>query len=275
MIKARVLEVTVYRALSRSGLPDIDYALNPYIGCWHSCIYCYARTYVKNSAVSRSWGNVILVKKNIVEVLSKEVKRLRSGTVGVGTITDAYQPLEAVYGLTRRSIDILLNEGFRVSIQTKNPLILRDLDILERHRDRVDIGFTITTFNPRVAEFIEPHAPPPKARASALRKISERGVNTWIFYGPVIPSLNDDESTVDEIIELAKDSGSEIIIDRLHIKGFMHTPSHPLNKLISSTRKYEWRKFLTKVMNKCLKAGVKCVEAFAKAYSQRALEEFI
>ncbi len=275
MVRARVLETNVYKALSRSGLPDIDYALNPYIGCWHSCTYCYARIYVRNSVVSRNWGSVILVKKNIVEVLSREVKRLKLGAVGVGTITDAYQPLEAIYGLTRRSIDVLLKEGFQVSIQTKNPLILRDLDLLEKHRDHVDIGLTITTFNPRVAEFIEPRAPPPKARASALRKASERGFKTWIFYGPVIPSLNDDDSTIDEIIELAKDTGSKIFIDRLHVKSFMYMPNHPLNELISLTRKYEWRSFLTKVMNKCLKAGVKCVEAFTKTYSQRALEEFI
>lgn len=275
VIKARVLETMVYKALSRSRLPDIDYALNPYIGCWHSCTYCYARLYVKNSAVSKNWGNVVLVKKNIVEVLSREVKNLRLGVVGIGTITDAYQPIEAIYSLTRRSIGILLKEGFQVSIQTKNPLILRDLDLLEKYRDRVDVGLTITTFNSRVAEFIEPRAPPPKARANALHKVSEVGVKTWIFYGPVIPSLNDDDSTIDEIIELAKDTGSEVLVDRLHIKNFMHKPHHPLNKLISLTKKYEWRDFLTKVMNKCLKARVKCMEAFTETYSQRALEEFI
>jgi len=275
VIKARVLETVVYKALSRSGLPDIDYALNPYIGCWHSCIYCYARLYVRNSAVSKDWGNVILVKKNVVEVLSREVKHLRLGVVGIGTITDAYQPIEAIYGLTKESIDLLLKKGFQVSIQTKNPLILRDLDLLEKYRNSVDVGLTITTFNSRVAEFIEPRAPPPKTRANALYKLSEIGIKTWIFYGPVIPSLNDDDSTIDEIIELAKDTRSEVLIDRLHIKNFMYKPDHPLNKLISLTKKYEWRNFLTKVMNKCLKAGVKCMEAFTKTYSQRALEEFI
>lgn len=274
MTRVRVLETTVYRALSRSGLSDVDYALNPYIGCWHSCTYCYARLYVRNSAISKNWGSVILVKKNIVETLSREVKHLRPGVVGVGTITDAYQPLEAIYSLTRGSIDVLLKEGFRVSIQTKNPLILRDLDLLEEYRDKVDVGLTITTFNSRIAEFIEPRAPPPKARASALYKVSERGIKTWIFYGPIIPSLNDNDSTIDEIIELAKNTESEILIDRLRVKNFMYKHSHPLHKLISSTRNYEWGNFLSKVLNKCLEAGVKCMEAFTKTKSQRALEEF-
>ncbi len=260
----KILFVKVKRALSKSGLPDIDYALNPYIGCLHGCIYCYARLYTRNREVSSNWGEIVIVKENLLEVLGKETKYLRRGIVGVGTITDPYQPVEAIYRLTRRSVEKLLEEGFHVSMQTKNTLILRDLDILSEHSDRVDVGFTITSLSDEKARIYEPKSSPPTMRAYALRKLASSGINTWIFYGPVIPGYNDDLETIKNIILLAKMTKSKVLIDHIHVKKFMYENNHPLKPLLPRIKRYSWNKFYERTMRICKEYGVKCIRGYAE-----------
>ncbi|MEM2852825.1 MAG: hypothetical protein QW438_06515 [Ignisphaera sp.] len=104
-MRFRVVEIEVRQALTKSGLPDLDYALNPYLGCGHGCLYCYAKIYTRLSEVVANWGKIIAVKKNLLDILTNEVERLKRGTVGIGTITDPYQPIEAIYRLTREEKD--------------------------------------------------------------------------------------------------------------------------------------------------------------------------
>lgn len=208
-----VKEIRVSRALAKSGLPEYDYALNPYLGCAHSCRYCYAMDFTRGEPGER-WGEVVYVKINLPEVLRREVGSLAPGVVGASTITDPYQPVEAKYRLTRKSLEILLAAGFRASIQTKSTFILKDLDLLFVHRDKVDVGFTITTYRDEAAKLLEPAAPPPRARAEALRYIAELGVRTWIFLGPLIPGVNDAPEDYAPIVELAARTKSEVTIDR-------------------------------------------------------------
>jgi len=144
----------VKTALSNSGLPDLDYALNPYIGCQHGCLYCYAPNYISDIDVKANWGKVIIVKENIGDILHEEVLKKKRGAVGIGTITDAYQPQESIYGLTRLSLKILLNHGFRVSIQTKSTLIIRDIDLLLKFRNKVDVGFTLTSLDDKKLSYL-------------------------------------------------------------------------------------------------------------------------
>ncbi|HEW63519.1 SPL family radical SAM protein, partial [Fervidicoccus fontis] len=248
--------IEVKSAISQSGLPDLDYALNPYLGCSHGCIYCYARLYTKDERASKNWGKVVLVKTNLVEVLKKEVKRKKKGIVGVGTITDAYQPLEAIYKLTRRSVKILLESGFYLSFQTKNPLILRDKEILLNYREKVDVGFTITSLKSSVSKFIEPNAPFPISRANAIRALSKEGIKTWIFYGPIIPRINDDRETADAIVTLAVETGSTLFYDSLHIKSFMLNDTYPLNEIIRTFDKARVKNFLNFLKKRCEEEGI-------------------
>jgi DNA repair photolyase len=253
---------TVKSALSETGLPDLKYALNPYIGCAHSCIYCYARLYTRDRAVSENWGGVVVVKYNLPQVLEREVKSRERGVVGVGTITDPYQPVEAYYEITAKSLRVLLRAGFPVSIQTKNPLVLRDLELLAKYRDLVDVGFTITTLSYEKAEFIEPRAPPPRSRVEALRELSARGIKTWIFYGPVIPGLNDDEETTRRLVMLAAETGSVLYYDPVHVKPFMRNPAHPLYVYVQRATR-EWRlRVEESVLKICRELGVTCKPGF-------------
>ncbi len=256
-----VREVRVRKALTRSGLPDLDYALNPYIGCTHGCIYCYARLYTDRDDVREKWGEVVLVKANLIELLRREASSIR-GVVGVGTVTDPYQPVEKEYGLTRKSLKVLLVRGLRVSIQTKSGLVTRDKDILVAHRGLVNVGFTITTLDEGAARWLEPGAPSPAERVKALEELSSAGIKTWIFYGPVIPGINDSDDVVEELLRLAASTNSILYYDSLHVKPFMLTPSHPMREAALSVRKYDWGRFWRRLREECKRIGVVCREGF-------------
>ena len=275
--EARIIFLKVKEALSKSGLPDLDYALNPYMGCWHSCIYCYARLYTWYKEIADNWGRIIAVKENIVEVLRREIKYKPRGIVGVGTITDAYQPVEALYEITQKSLKVLFSAGFHASIQTKNPLILRDLDLLVENRRLIDVGFTITTLNDQVARVIEPRAPPPKARAKALEIIASYGIETWVFMGPIIPGYNDDDSTIEELVRLAKETNSIFYYDKLRIKKFMYNPMHPLHHVVAKTERYDWRKLYHRIEEICRKYNVKCLPGmeYVSKESGTTLDKYI
>ncbi len=259
----QIIKQRTMTALSRSGLPGLDYALNPYMGCFHACIYCYARLYTRDKRVSENWGRVVIVKENLLEVLNSEVKRLKRGVVGVGTITDAYQPVETVFKLTREAVRILLNNGFRVSIQTKSPLILRDIDVLSASKELVDIGFTITSVICGRSRQVEPNAPCPESRIDALRRLSKLGFNTWVFYGPIIPGFNDDEDTITLLVDIASETNSVLYYDPLHFKPFMRNPKHPLHPLFAS-RTFQERitRAINHLRNECLERGVQCKGGF-------------
>jgi len=252
----KVIYVEVKSALVKSGLPDIDYALNPYAGCQHSCLYCYARLYTRYRDAAENWGEVVYVKKNLLQVLDRETRYMRRGVVGVGTITDPYQPIEEREMLTRQSVELLLRRGFHVSIQTKSSLILRDLGLFQRYKDRVDVGFTITTLDRDKARFIEPHAPEPQQRVQALKLLSSKGIETWIFLGPVIPGINDDAKDLEDLVVLAAETNSKLLVDRLRVRPFMF--STPLKKHAVLALKFNWRKLFEHVEELCRRYKVEC-----------------
>ncbi|GGI76551.1 radical SAM protein [Vulcanisaeta souniana JCM 11219] len=254
-----VKEIRVKTALSRSGLPEYDYALNPYLGCQHGCIYCYAMDFTR-SEPGRRWGEIVYVKANLIYALTKDIRKLKPGIVGVSTITDPYQPVESRYKLTRRAIELLCNAGYHVSVQTKSALIIRDLDIISKCGKSVDVGLTITTMR-NTYRAVEPMAAHPTARASALRRIASLGIKTWIFLGPVIPGVNDKVEDYEPVIRLAKETNSQVIIDRFRprpvVIKFM---SRKLNPIYPATRDW-WSETLNSIMRLCREYGVNCITA--------------
>jgi len=261
-MRFRIVELNVKTALTKSGLPDLDYALNPYIGCAHACLYCYAREYTSNVEIVSNWGYVVGVKKNLLDVLSREVKKVRRGVVGLGTITDGYQPVEALYRLSRKSVEILASNGFRISIQTKSSLILRDIDILKSYRDFVDVGLTITsTRNSSPMKFLEPFSTPPTARIETLKKLSSEGIRTWIFYGPIIPGYNDNIAEIVEVLKIARKTNSIVYFDKLRVKKFMWK-SKALAQLARESLEYNWEELFEKIQKLCKEMNIECKYGF-------------
>ncbi|MEM0037995.1 MAG: radical SAM protein [Zestosphaera sp.] len=265
----KYVNIRASSALSRSGLPGLDYALNPYVGCYHKCAYCYARSYCRYEEPRKRWGDVIYVKENLVELLRSEVRRVRPGIVGLSTITDPYQPIEAVTRLSRRCMEILLKAGFRVSIQTKSSLALRDLDLLAGASKLVDVGFTITSLDDTLVRKVETRAPPPSARVKALREISEVGVRTWVFLGPIIPGLNDDLSQLEGVISIAGETNSVLYYDWLRFKGELREFFNSLGlepaQYLRSSAQLGWRKTVEdKILRMCRERNVLCEPAFTE-----------
>lgn len=208
-----VREVKCKTALSLSRLQGYTYALNPYRGCEHGCIYCYASSVLHES---RKWGTFVDVKRNIPNVLAKEVKRKRKGVVGVGTVTDGYQPIEKRYQITRNCLIQLLKGDFPICIQTKSSLVTRDLDVLTQF-SRADVGFTITTIDEEAAKTFEPYSSPPSERLKAMKKLSDEGIITWAFIGPILPGVT--EVGLGELVKgIANTGAKDIIGDRLNLK---------------------------------------------------------
>ncbi|MEZ0248388.1 MAG: radical SAM protein [Thermoproteus sp.] len=252
----KIVEIRTDRGLAKSGLPEYDYALNPYLGCLHACRYCYAKDFTRGEP-GEHWGEVVYVKVNLPEVLAREVKAYSPGVVGVSTITDPYQPVEAKYRLTRRSLEVLLQAGFKASIQTKSTFVLKDMDLFFVYRDKVDVGITITTYREEAARLLEPKAPPPRARAYALHMLSELGVKTWVFLGPLLQGVNDGEEDYMPVLEVAKKTKSEVIIDRYRPRPGADSMLSALGLRPRIDRGW-WARKAGEIKARCVELGVVC-----------------
>jgi DNA repair photolyase len=265
------LPVSCKTALSPSGLPGLNYSLNPYVGCAHGCLYCYSPATLRDRDLIENWGKILRAKVNIAEVLEREVRRKKRGTVGVSTVCDPYQPLEAELGLTRKCLEVLSSHEFDVCIQTKSDLVLRDVDLIRPQG--FEVGVTIITTGTDLARKLEPGAPPPEARVRVLEEFSSRGVPTWIFLGPIFPEINDVEDGLRQIVEIASRTRSEILYDKLNLKpGVLDRLSPVLEALrpglagrlpnLVAKGSDWWRRTRATVESICEDLGVKCESAF-------------
>ncbi len=209
----RVVEIESEGSISRSGMNELDYCLNPYLGCHHGCTYCYAIDMTSKKDARDNWGDVIYVRKNIARNLASDIKGLKRGMVGISTITDPYQSAEARYRLTGKCLKLLLENGFRVTVQTKSPLARLDFPLLSKYRNYSDIGYTIVSADSRKTRLTEPHTPPPEARFRALMEATAMGIHTWIYFGPVMKGINDTPEDISAVMRWASLSRSRVIFD--------------------------------------------------------------
>jgi DNA repair photolyase len=162
------------------------------------------------------WGSFVDVKINAIECLSRELSKKKRGCVLLSSVTDPYQPLELKWRLTRNVLQLLLDYDFPTSIQTKSPLVLRDLDLLKKFTD-IEVGFTIISLDDEFIRIFEPNTPSIEKRLEALDKLDEAGINTYAFLGPMLPFFsNDNIETL--LVELASSGVDKILVDRLNIK---------------------------------------------------------
>jgi DNA repair photolyase len=156
--------------------------LNPYSGCDHHCVYCYASSYIPNFHECRP-------KKDLPQKLKREAAKLKGETVSISNSSDPYPRIEATTGITRRCLEILAESNCRIQIITKSNLVTRDDDLLSKAPSAV--ALTITSLDAEVARVLEPHAPPPAARLRAAEDLIRKGVPVSVRIDPVIPFVND------------------------------------------------------------------------------------
>jgi DNA repair photolyase len=202
----KIKEVTAKSVLSASRVSD--YALNPYVGCQHACAYCYAKFMKRFTGHRESWGEFVDVKINAPELLAREVARKKPGRVWISGVCDPYQPLERKYRLTQQCLGILVERGWPVTVQTKSPLVLRDIEILKRAAD-MEVGFTITTADERMRKIFEAGAPPVGKRVEALQQLHGEGIRTFVMIAPLLPGA-------EKLPDLLGDNAGHVLIDRLN-----------------------------------------------------------
>ncbi len=179
-----IREVHVEHALRRDPLPWLDYSFNPYVGCYHGCVFCYSPRLLR---VDREeWGQSVIVKRDAATALAWDVRKLPRGLVAISTATDPYQYVEGKYQITRQSLKVFLRADWPVSVLTRSPLVTRDLDLFRRLRE-VEVGMSVPTLDDRARALLEPCAPPISARLRCLRHLADAGVRTVIGFAPAYP----------------------------------------------------------------------------------------
>ena len=166
------------------------YVINPYVGCQHNCSYCYARFMKRFTGHKEPWGQFVDVKINAPDLLKQEITKKKVGTVWVSGVCDPYQPLEGKYRLTRQCLEILVQHSWPIAVQTRSPLVLRDLDILKQGQD-IEAGLSVTTADESMRKFFEPNAPPIKERVRALGELHQAGIRTFAMIAPILPGAED------------------------------------------------------------------------------------
>lgn len=180
----KIREIKAKSILSKSQV--YDYALNPYVGCQHGCVYCYAKFVKRFTGHREKWGEFVDIKINAPELLAREVKKKKVGRVWISGVCDPYQPLEKRYMLTKRCLVILVENGWPVTVQTKSPLVLRDIEALKRLKN-TQVGFTITTADEKIRKIFEPGAPSSSKRIEALANLHSNGISTFAMIAPILP----------------------------------------------------------------------------------------
>lgn len=201
ILQTRVQTTPAKSIISTNNSPDIPWSktVNPYIGCEHGCIYCYARPTHAYYDLSPGldFESRLFAKTNAAELLRYELSKphYRPTTIGLGTNTDAYQPIERKYRITHDILKTLQEFQHPVSVLTKNSLILRDIDILTALAEEqlVEVHITLTSLNHQLSRILEPRASLPDARLETIRQLSAAGIPVKAMFSPVIPGINDQE----------------------------------------------------------------------------------
>ncbi|MBX4865513.1 MULTISPECIES: PA0069 family radical SAM protein [Rhizobium] len=201
-------------AITRNESPDIsfDRSINPYRGCEHGCIYCFARpthAYMGLSA-GLDFETKLFAKPDAAKLLERELAKpgYKVRVIAIGTNTDPYQPIEKEWRIMRGILEVLNKANHPVSIVTKSAMILRDLDILQEmaSKNLVRVGISVTTLDRKLARAMEPRAATPPRRLETIHALSEAGIQTAVMAAPLIPALNDHE--LERILESAKAAGA-------------------------------------------------------------------
>jgi DNA repair photolyase len=200
--------------ISRNTSPDIPYdrSINPYRGCEHGCVYCYARPSHAYMGLSPGldFETRLFAKPNAAELLEQELSKpnYRPRHIHLGANTDPYQPIERTHRITRGIIEVLARSKHPFSITTKSALICRDLDILGPAAEKglLGVGISVCTLDGKLARVLEPRAPRPAKRLETIRALTDAGVPVAVMVAPMIPVLNDAE--LEQIMEKAADTGA-------------------------------------------------------------------
>ncbi len=185
----KIKEIKAKSIITKSGL-DVDYVINPYIGCMHGCIYCYARFMKRFTNHREPWGKFLDVKINAAELIPKNIKKYKNKSIMISSVTDPYQPAERKYKLMRGILKNLIPLQPDLCLITKSDLIVRDIDLLKKFKKRI-AGCSLSLLDDSTRKEVEPLASTVERRIKAVRELKKAGISTFIFISPMFPELTD------------------------------------------------------------------------------------
>ncbi|PZE19787.1 SPL family radical SAM protein [Paenibacillus xerothermodurans] len=211
---------TILNPVKAPSMP-FDYSINPYRGCQHGCSFCYARSTHEFLGVEAddTFQNRIFMKSEAPEILREQIeKRLRSkkptsswGQITIGTATDPYQQIESKAKLTRGCLEVLVEYQLPVSITTRSPLILRDIDLLTQ-LNSISVNVSISTLSNNVWRQFEPSTPSPAQRLSTVAQLNAEGIRAGVFAAPILPYITDSKSDLDELVAAAAEAHAQFLM---------------------------------------------------------------
>lgn len=237
----KIEEIKAKSIIAKTKVPSADYVINPYTGCQFGCMYCFATfmgRFVGES--NKNWGNYVYVKTNAVELMQKDIQRLLKKNphprVQISTVTDPYQGVEKKRRLTRGILQAFADHDYqgRVSILTKSPMVLDDIDILKSIQN-VEVGLSITTSDDNLSRFLEVQAPSASARIRTLKKLNEAGINTYVFVGPFLPHMKYQPELLEKLFaEIAAAGTKDVKVEYLHLPKYVRPR---MNKVLKEESK--------------------------------------
>lgn len=258
----KIREIKTKSILTKSKLPEADYVVNPYIGCQHACIYCYADFMKRFTGHNEEdWGKFVDVKINAHETINLS-KIPKDSLILFGSVTDPYQPIESKYQITRKCLEKLLDSQPKIEILTKSPLVLRDIELLKKFKN-LRVGVSIGTFDEKIARELEPYVASPNQRIETLRKLDEAGIQTYLFVSPIFPEISD----ISSLLDSTKEYVGEVMFENLNIRAnnrkrilnFIKKDKPRLEELYVglSNNKMYWKNLEREIVQECEEKGIK------------------
>jgi DNA repair photolyase len=201
-------------ALNRVKGMSFEWSLNPYMGCAHRCTFCYVRGFERRAdrPSGEAYGRSVRVKLNVADVLRRELasRTWKREVVAVGAATDPYQPAEGRYRITRACLEAFADARSPFSLITRGPLVVRDVDVLQRaaRRAEVDVTFSVPTLDPEIWRRTEPGTAPPRQRLRALRILIDAGIDAGVGIAPILPGISDRPELLADVVRAARDAGA-------------------------------------------------------------------
>jgi len=260
----KIKEIQAVSIITKSNLPEADFVINPYVGCMHQCLYCYARFMKRFTGHAEEWGKFVDVKINAPNLIPAKTAKYKGKSIFLSSVTDAYLPLERKYQLTRKILEKLIPLQPNLGVQTKSDLVLRDIDLLKQFK-KCEVGFTITTMDDNLRKEVEPFASSVQNRIKALEKLKAAGIKTYVFIGPILPFLTDWK----KIILETKHCSDSYMFENLNIAGSIWGSvkkwleiKHPdlsekYERLYFSKNDY-WNKVEEEIKQFCKKQKINC-----------------
>jgi DNA repair photolyase len=224
----KIEEIQARSVIVKSNIPDADYVVNPYVGCQFGCLYCYATFMGRFVHEPRSnWGQYVYAKVNAVQSAGEQLSRWgvkrRQARVLLSSVTDPYQGVEKRYRLTRGILNAFVEARYpgQVSILTKSPMVLRDVDLLHQ-LPNAEVGLTVTTTDDALSRTLEVRAPLASRRLSALRELCEANVPTFAFVGPLLPHFRYEPERLDELLRQIAEAGvQQVYVEHINLPSYV------------------------------------------------------